>query len=148
MRMLLILTLGVIMATPFEQEFPTLMEVAKEYDLNPYQTKLLMAIRQAENGPPGFEFGVKAAKGTDLRNQAQWTAASIKKNVPRYEQFLSSGGSPTVDFIQFMGQMGGPVGKGWAPVQDVPDGERRLNKNWPGNVRSILKKMEQKELDR
>ena len=93
-----LITIGVVMGTIPKQtafkteiEMPIILKVAKEYKLTPEDTTLLFAIRKAENGPKGYEFGVKAAKGTDLETQAKWAAGSIKANRERYYALLQSG---------------------------------------------------------
>jgi len=82
---------------------------------------ILLAIRKAENGGPGKEFGVKHPKawGTDLDTQAGWAAATIVKNRARYESCSSHG-----DFIEFLGNR-------YCPASVDPVG----NVNWKKNVR-------------
>ena len=65
--------------------------VASEYSLTPHQTKLLQAIRMAEAGGAGLEFGVAqyqprhparqyvAFPERSLQVQAKWAAGTIKK---------------------------------------------------------------------
>lgn len=71
---------------------------------------ILLAIRKAENGRKGCEFGVKGkAWGTDLNTQAAWAAATIVKNRGRYE----SAGRPG-DFISYLAQHYCPLdAKNW-----------------------------------
>lgn len=114
---------------------------------------LLQAIREAENGPDGYEFGVKAAKGTDLKTQAKWTLRSIINNKKRYCQFIEGGeyqGSlrtvyyqEGLDFIEFMGYYGSPTGYGWVPIhmETLPKSEIELNKNWSRNVKKFYAKL-------
>ena len=110
----------------FPEELPVILEVARRYfpqnepyPVNPYA--LLLAIREAERGPRGFEFGVVAAKGTDLKTQAEWACATVKKN---FERFRESGEK---DFIAFLGRRWAPVG-----AENDPKG---LNRFWVDNVR-------------
>ncbi|MEN3184806.1 MAG: hypothetical protein ABDK93_07440, partial [Atribacterota bacterium] len=86
---------------------------------NPYA--LLLAIREAERGRKGFEFGIVAAKDTDLATQCEWACATIKKN---FERFRESGEE---DFIAFLG-------KRWAPVGAEND-PKGLNRFFVRNVR-------------
>lgn len=144
------------------REWPVLVKIANEYNLSPEDTILLLAIRDAENGPAGYEFGVKAAKGTNLDTQARWAAGSIRANRARYQRLLQEGlyegtgriitiGEPAegvikvpsdIDFIDFMGYYGSPTGYGWAPIhyQDMPEEEKRLNLNWAENVKKLYEK--------
>jgi hypothetical protein len=73
-----------------EREWPILMQVARQEKLDPYQTRLLLAVRQQENGPPGFEFGEIDVKGTDLKTQATSFAKKMKKTWENYNQLLQN----------------------------------------------------------
>ena len=75
---------------------------------------ILLAIRKAENGRPGLEFGIMHPKANDLDSQAGWCAASIVKNRQRWD---GKG-----DFVEFMGR------------RYCPPNAHPLNKNWVGNV--------------
>ena len=140
-----------------QEEIKILVQVAREYDLSQEDTLILLAIREQENGSWGNEFGVIAAKGSDLRTQAQWCAGSIKKNRERYHQLLQDGvynGSRRnvhskeigdIDFVEFMGYYGSPTGYGWAPI-DAPgmsEKDIKLNKHWASGVRSLVEKNRQ-----
>lgn len=110
----------------FPEELPVILETArryfpegKAYPVNPYA--LLLAIREAERGRKGFEFGVVAAKGTDLKTQCEWACATVAKN---FERFQESGEK---DFIAFLGRRWAPVG-----AENDPKG---LNRFWVDNVR-------------
>ena len=129
---------------------------------------MLLAIRGAEQGGKGYEFGVKAAKGTDLETQAKWAAGSIKNNRRRYNEFLTTGfymengrairpggkdwkvGPDMPDFTEFMWRYGSPTGYGYAPVDapNMPATERKLNLNWGPNVRNLMQKYDKQFKDR
>lgn len=115
---------------PFPQEVETIKEVAQEYfsckdcQEGMYPLKpcaLLFALRSAERGRKGFEFGIVAKKGTDLKTQCEWACATLRKN---FERFKESGES---DFIAFLG-------KRWAPVGAEND-LQGLNRFWVDNVK-------------
>ena len=140
-----------------QDEIKVIVQVARQYDLSQEDTLLLISIREQEGGAWGSEYGVTAAKGTDLRTQAQWCAGSIKANRARYHHYLQDGvytGSRrnvhakevgTIDFISFMGYSGGPTGYGWAPI-DAPgmsEKDIKLNKNWAPGVRNLVEKNRQ-----
>ena len=121
------------------------LEVAKQYKLTEDQTAFLIEIADVEGRLKGMEFGVKKAKGKGVRKQAEWAAGSVRKNQNRYDKYkntLATGGTDIkpVDFEEFYAYQGGPVGKGWAPIKDVPDAEAKLNKNWAPNMRQIWPK--------
>lgn len=67
---------------------------------------ILLAIRKAENGPPGFEFGVVAVKGSTLEKQAAWAAATVVKNYDRFRDEIGLHGELKEwwadDFIAFL----------------------------------------------
>ena len=68
------------------EETETILAAARRNGLGDEQTILLFAIRKAENGPAGREFGVMAAGAidTNLDTQAGWAAATIARNRQRY----------------------------------------------------------------
>lgn len=78
---------------------------------------ILYAIRLAENGPSGREFGIMNPKAHDLDTQAGWCAASIVKGRQRW----IDAGKPE-DFITHFGRR-------YCPPDAHP-----LNKNWVENV--------------
>lgn len=131
-----------------KNELPIIVAIAREEGLTREDTLMLLAIREAENGPKGYEYGVKAARGTDLETQARWCARSIKKNHERYQMFLQGGyqGSKRyvkyedgIDFVEFMAYYGGPTGYGWAPM--CPE-----NSRWANNVRYRIDKFRKEAL--
>ena len=78
----------------FPDEIPTIMKIAREYfdngkleyPVNPYA--LLFAIREAEKGRKGFEFGIIIVKNTDLETQCKYACQTIVNNVKRFHQYL------------------------------------------------------------
>lgn len=73
------------------KEWPAIIKVAREYGLSQEDTYRLLALRDTEDGGPGYEFGVKMAKGTNLEEQAKHAAGSIKANRKRYQQLKQEG---------------------------------------------------------
>jgi len=124
----------------FQKEYPIILKAAKrngiEYD--DYENlAILFAIRKAENGRKGIEFGVISnprAIGKDwetwevtLDRQAGWAAATIMKNRERWAK------DPKEQmFIVFLAKRYAPVG-----VENDPD---NLNRHWLGNVMRISNK--------
>lgn len=102
------------------EESAVIQDVAAEYKLDAKQTRLLYAIRKAENGRVGREFGVLTPEAMRYKDnpemsfitQARWAAGTIKK---RYKGDLNA------------------FANRWAPVgaENDPTG---LNKNWVKNV--------------
>lgn len=87
---------------------------------------LLLAIRKAEQGSPGNEFGVRGVRGLD--KQAGWAAASIIKSRRRW----NAAGRPK-DFISFLGN------------RYCPSDAHPLNKHWIKNVKFFFKKFKNAE---
>ena len=92
------------------------------------RTKLapyVAAIRYAENGRAGREYGIlaKRVKPT-YRSQAGWCAATVQKNYDRWVKAGKRG-----EFVVFLGNRYCPVG-----ADNDPNG---LNKHWIGNVRKF-----------
>lgn len=89
---------------------------------------IVAAIRYAENGGKGKEYGIlhPRVKPT-YRSQAGWCAATVQKNYDRWVKAGSKG-----EFIVFLGKRYCPVG-----AENDPNG---LNKNWTKNVRFYVDK--------
>ena len=89
---------------------------------------IVAAIRYAENGGKGKEYGIlhPRVKPT-YRSQAGWCAATVQKNYDRWVKAGSKG-----EFIVFLGNRYCPVG-----AENDPNG---LNKNWVKNVRFYVDK--------
>ena len=110
----------------FPAELDTILAISRryfppteKYPVNPHA--LILAIREAEKGRKGFEFGVIAVKDTDLKTQCEYACATVKKN---FERFRESGEK---DFIAFLGRR-------YAPL-NVPNDPHNLNRHWVSNVR-------------
>ena len=93
---------------------------------------LLAAIRLAENGRAGREFGVLSESANTYEQQARICALSIRNNTYRYVQKVeqwpidSVTGQLSRGFVEFMAQRWAPIGVG-----NDPD---NLNAHWPKNV--------------
>jgi len=108
-------------------EYDMIEQVADEYKLTGEKRKLLHAIRGAEQGRQGREFGVLKSEAMRFEKdpdpvksfvtQARWAAGTIKK---RFDGDLEK------------------FAKRWAPI-GVKNDPTNLNKNWLKNVRSFLK---------
>lgn len=83
---------------------------------------LLYAIRKAENGGEGKQFGILNPKADNLDKQAGWCAATIRKN---YSQWVEAGRPG--EYAEFLQRRYCPVG-----AANDPNG---LNANWMRNVR-------------
>jgi hypothetical protein len=99
---------------------------------------IVAAIRYAENGSKGREYGIlhKRVKPT-YRSQAGWCSATVQKNWDRY---IRKGGKKNdiEAFISFLGNKYCPIG-----VDNDPDG---LNKHWVGNVVRLHRQIERRPM--
>ncbi len=104
----------------FGNEYETIMAAAHRNGCQGESLLILFAIRKAENGRPGIEFGILCQAGTDLNTQAGW-AATIMKNRKRW--------NGEEDFIAYLGSK-------YCPNDYV---------NWVHNVTYWYKKFKEKE---
>jgi hypothetical protein len=115
-----------------EWEQSTIIELAATYDVDPL---MLAAIRIAENGGPGREFGVLSLPAPTYYDQARVAAQSIRAN---YGRFTTATGQAPTDgsgrvtraFVDFMAARWAPLGAGNDPTG--------LNANWPRNVWNVV----------
>lgn len=88
---------------------------------------IVAAIRYAENGGPGKEYGILHPKcPKSYRAQAGWCAATVFKNFKRYLDSEPMHPLWIEDYIKFLGSRYAPVG-----ADNDPD---NLNSNWVRNV--------------
>lgn len=76
----------------FGVEYAVIMAAAARNECK--DIPILFAIRKAENGGPGIQFGIECQRGTDLDTQAGWAAATIVKNRARWD-----GQGEFIDFL-------------------------------------------------
>tara|TARA_Y100000310_G_scaffold282466_1_gene303730 strand:+ start:108 stop:626 length:519 start_codon:yes stop_codon:yes gene_type:complete len=115
-------------------EFKDAVDTNIRFGDNKYRlVAIVAAIRFAENGGPGREYGVlhPRVKPT-YRSQAGWCAATVQKNWDRY---IKAGLNPTdiVGYIAFLGKKYCPVG-----AKNDPHG---LNRHWIRNVTRLNRTM-------
>lgn len=113
-----------------ESELPIIQKAAERNNCRNELFSILLAIRKAENGPRGLEFGVIAAQGTNLDKQAGWAAATIVKSYARWQATGNIKGGISA-FINFLADE-------YCPVAVDPQG----NKNWKINVPHWFNKFE------
>jgi hypothetical protein len=120
----------------FGKEYPVILKAAKRNDIEEWDYEnlaILFAIRKAENGAKGREFGVISnprAIGKDhetwevtLDRQAGWASATIMKNRVRWKD-----AGCKEPFVTFLARRYAPVG-----AENDPNG---LNRHWLHNVNS------------
>ena len=95
--------------------------------LRPDFVRLLRAIRRAENGRLGREFGVMDSRAHDLDSQAGFCAATVYKVWLRWDAGVQGVGVP---YLVALRDQYAPIG-----AENDPTG---LNENWLGNVVSFL----------
>ena len=106
------------------KQFQDAVEVNIRLKLRAELAPIVAAIRYAENGGKGREYGIlhPRVKPT-YRSQAGWCAATVQKN---YDRWLKIRGEADCDFIAFLGDRYCPIG-----ADNDPDG---LNEHWIQNV--------------
>ena len=89
---------------------------------------IVAAIRYAENGRAGREYGILHPRvDPTYRSQAGWCAATVQKN---YDRWVKAGRKG--DYLVFLAKRYCPVG-----ADNDPNG---LNHNWLPNVRKFRKR--------
>ena len=111
-----------------EHEQATILRIAAEIGV---PATFLAAIRIAENGRPGREFGVLSESADTYDAQARVAALSIRNTTYRYvlrfkEWPVDTQGRLSEAFTKFMAAR-------WAPVGTEND-PTNLNQHWPRNV--------------
>ena len=106
-------------------EFRDAVEVNIRPKLRAELAPIVAAIRYAENGGPGRQYGVLHPRARGYRSQAGWCAATVQKNWDRWHKAGSPG-----DFIDFLGNRYCPIG-----ADNDPNG---LNQHWKKNVRHFV----------
>jgi hypothetical protein len=94
---------------------------------------IVAAIRYAENGGAGREYGILHRRvGPTYRSQAGWCAATVQKSYDRWRKAGSKG-----EFIDHLGDRYCPIG-----ADNDPAG---LNRHWKRNVRHFKRAIERSE---
>jgi hypothetical protein len=98
--------------------------------MRPYFKRLVCAIRTAENGGKGREFGVLHPKANTFRKQAGWCAAICWKRHQEWLERKKNGSSSK--FLVYLASRYAPKGASNDPLLQ--------NYNWLHNVRSLMGK--------
>jgi len=97
-------------------------------DLRSELAPIVAAIRYAENGGKGREYGILHKRvGPTYRSQAGWCAATVQKN---YDRWVKAGRKG--EYLAFLAKRYCPIG-----ADNDPNG---LNHNWLRNVRKLRKR--------
>lgn len=116
------------------EELPIIIAAAERNNCRGDDFLILLAIRKAENGAPGREFGILHPKALaeiqvrpkdSLDIQAGWAAATIVKNRLRWRNCIGA----DCDFINFLGNR-------YCPSSADAQG----NRNWKRNVQYWFEK--------
>jgi len=115
---------------PCAAAFDDAVKVNIRPELREKLAPIVAAIRYAENGGKGKEYGILHPKvKPTYRSQAGWCAATVQKNYDRWTKAGKKG-----DFITFLGNRYCPVG-----AKNDPNG---LNKHWIKNVTKFQKRFD------
>lgn len=121
-----------------EEEWPQILSIGLLYGIDPF---FLAAIRKAEGGGPGREFGIISVSAPTYRQQLELCAESIRNNLVRCTGNLFEYNKTklhvkrivySIVFIEYMARRYAPIA-----AENDPEG---LNKNWVNNVRSCYLK--------
>lgn len=111
-------------------EFVDAVEVNIRPECRIYLAPIVAAIRYAENGGAGREYGILHRRCPDTyRGQAGWCAATVQKNYDRWVRKGRPG-----DFLPYLANIYCPIG-----AENDPKG---LNKHWLKNVTYFMLKIE------
>lgn len=104
------------------EDFVDAIQVNIRPDLQHLLAPVVAAIRHAERGGPGREYGILNPRAeVSYRAQAGWCAATVQKNYDRWQNAKTN-----TSFIHFLGSRYAPIG-----ADNDPTG---LNRNWVPNV--------------
>jgi len=110
------------------KQFQDAIECNIREDMRDELAPIVSAIRYAENGGKGREYGILHPKvKPTYRSQAGWCAATVQKN---YDRWIKSGSKGS--FIAYLGAKYCPIG-----ADNDPTG---LNAHWVKNVTYFYKK--------
>lgn len=110
-----------------------ILDASVVYGVDPY---FIAAIRRAENGGPGREYGVISVAAPSYEEQLDVCCKSVRNKLIKYTgnplTLYKTRAGYGADFIGFFQSTWAPIG-----AENDPNG---LNKNWVGNVTKIYEK--------
>lgn len=112
-------------------EYPQIEQAAANYGVDPY---FIAAIRHAENGAAGLEFGDEAARGGTYWAQLIGACATVRNKLVEYigNPFDLAQSGPVKRLVYSKGFIAWFANK-YAPVGAVND-PNGVNVNWPNNA--------------
>lgn len=103
---------------PIDDERVQIRSAAARAAVDP---RFLEALRRAENGGPGREFGVLSVPAPTYEDQARVAAETIRKNAERFERAggtaIDAAGRYTEEFIRFFSSRYAPIGAANDPTR-------------------------------
>ena len=100
-----------------------------------YLSVIVAAIRYAENGGQGKEYGILHPRANTYRKQAGWCAKTVSNKYKAWKELVRKGklDDGNKSFLIYLGSKYAPIG-----ADNDPHG---LNKNWVPNVQFYQKKI-------
>jgi|WetSurSiteA1Bulk_404760.scaffolds.fasta_scaffold04773_2 hypothetical protein len=116
----------------WEEEAELITQAASEYGIDP---RFIGAIRKAENGKPGKEFGVLLAGVNTYKSQLDVTCKTIRTLLLTYTVNPFVAGKCALGFrrLVYSPQFIAKFASRWAPIGAKND-PQNLNSNWVRNV--------------
>lgn len=112
-----------------EWEVTEIQDACYRNNLEPQLVPIMYAIRKAENGRPGLEFGIMNPEADTYSKQAGWAVCTVQKN---YDRWLKD--NQDKEYIDYLGDR-------YCPAEVDPEG----NVNWKKNVKYWTNKFNEKE---
>jgi hypothetical protein len=116
----------------FAAEYPLIATLAAEYFADPF---FIAAIRVAENGPPGKEFGVDSEIAAGYDAQCRAACATVRDQLFMYRANpLAVVRGPAVSRVVYTDPFIATFAATWAPPGRIPNDPTNLNANWLRNA--------------
>lgn len=117
----------------WEEEIQAILPVAHRYGVDP---QFVAAIRKAENGSPGREFGILSIPAPTYSDQLLACVKTVRGRLKDYPQnpFLYTKNTEGEFRLIYSTQFITYLGSKYAPTKNASNDPKGLNTNWVKNV--------------